>query len=405
MWQYFKNNIEEIDSSPALRIYGFFLSLTHVLSFFHWRESDLLFNILTNHRQPLCWSFNPWCDRFHLSTTQSGLILWSYLFLACAGAVLFIARPYLKWAYFLSLFLWPLKWLLMIQDYRLMGNYHYMPFVLAFAFLFWPHKNDLLRLLIVSFYLSAGLLKLNPEWMTGAAIYGSPIFKGRLLELSCIYVVFLELLVSFGLLARDRRVFGFAILQFAMFHIFSWHIVGFFYPLVMMCVLSIFLLQRALDSESNALSHLVTFFSLKKPKSVYLALSFFWFAQVAPAFFPGDPALTGEGRIFALNMFDSQSTCKAFLFSHFKQRVADDTGWVPFDVGPRIRCDPLLYWNVGRSICQNYAEDPSFLKLEMVVYTKRTSDVNYKLLVNERDFCKSNPQYSIFKHNSWIRAE
>ena len=63
---------------------------------------------------------------------------------------------------------------------------------------------------------------------------------------SCVYVVVLETTLIFGLYARRNWIFYATLAQLVAFHIFSWPIVGFWYPTLMFCLLSILPLMRLL---------------------------------------------------------------------------------------------------------------------------------------------------------------
>src|SRR6267142_2687052 len=106
----------------------------------------------------------------------------------------------------------------------------------------------LLRVLVTLFYFWAGTLKLNWEWVSGAGLY-SPMwpFSGMGVVVACVYVIVLELGVTWGLLARRAWIFWTALAQFLVFHALSWQVVGFFYPLLMFAILAIFPLRRLVE--------------------------------------------------------------------------------------------------------------------------------------------------------------
>src|SRR5262249_27107548 len=120
----------------------------------------------------------------------------------------------------------------LVQDYRLRLNQQYMAVWVAAVFLFVPDRRRVLQYLIVAFYVAAGLLKLNADWLSGAALLGSrPLFvPPAFVPAACAYVVVLELVVALGLLARRDWVFWTAYAQILAFHLASWAVVDFFYP-------------------------------------------------------------------------------------------------------------------------------------------------------------------------------
>jgi len=67
----------------------------------------------------------------------------------------------------------------------------------------------------------------------------------------CVYVIVLELGVTWGLLARRAWIFWTALAQFLVFHALSWQVVGFFYPLLMFAILAIFPLSRLVEPRTR----------------------------------------------------------------------------------------------------------------------------------------------------------
>src|SRR5262245_34888964 len=106
-----------------------------------------------------------------------------------------------------------------------MGNYHYMPFVIAAVYLVWPSPERVLAYVLVAFYVSAGVLKVNPEWLSGAAMIDKTWLTGHMLEYGCAYVVVLELVLVFGLLSRRPWLRHVTLAQLVLFHAYSWHVV------------------------------------------------------------------------------------------------------------------------------------------------------------------------------------
>jgi len=181
-----------------------------------------------------------------LSSAGVERLLWGYCFFAFVTMALFSKRKLAPVAWCALLVLNLLKSLILFQDYRLRLNQHYMTYWVTLAFLFVPYKRRAISYLVASFYFWAGTLKFTPDWFSGAALFGrAPLgVPQSLIPASCIYVVFLELVVTFGLLIRNRWIFWCALIQFIAFHIASWPIVQFFYPTLMLSILTIFPLAR-----------------------------------------------------------------------------------------------------------------------------------------------------------------
>jgi hypothetical protein len=214
-----------------------------------------------------------------------------------------------------------------------------MQFAATAAFLLVPNKRETLQLLLVLFYFWAGTLKLNWEWLSGAALYRPLwLFTGRGIIVACAYVIVMELVVVWGLLARDRRIFWLCFAQVLVFHVFSWAVVGFFYPLLMFGLLAIFPLCRLIPAPRPGASRGEAILRGRLSRSAALVALVFSAMQLSTHLYPGDTAITGEGRLFALHMFDARVECDARIVLKLKdgRRVDHELA----DQGIRTRCDP-----------------------------------------------------------------
>jgi len=303
------------------------------------------------------------------------------------------------------------KFVTYAQDYRMMGNYHYMLNIIFFIYFFIPYKRVTLKCSVVSFYLGAGVLKLNYEWLGAVSLeprtWLSPYLPHSLLIAMCVYVVILELGVSWFLLSKNYFICAGALTQFILFHLFSWHIVGFYYPTVMFCLLTIFPLSFIFDppdemkktSDNRILSRL---FTLQLPPPTYLVLGVFTIAQLIPVLNGGDSSLTSEGRMLALNMFDSRSMC----ISKFTVKTGGhSTDVTPqFNFGIILHCDPIVHYDFAKWLCRYLKNSPSPAgDIDVFLQSKRTSDKEYQTIIDVTDFCAKNIRYSVWGWNDWIK--
>jgi hypothetical protein len=272
----------------------------------------------------------------------SGL-LWDYLAASLAAVVAFASPRFARLGYWILFALLFYRGFFLFQDYRLRLNQHYMLYWSMFAFLFVSGKRVAIRYLVVLFYFWAGIIKLNPEWISGAALYGESLLliPDSLIPAACIYVVILELFLIFGLLSRRALWFWATLAQLAMFHLISWNIVGFYYPLLMACILSIFVLERYIRPPPQP--ELPGAPSLARGRRVALGvlLGGFFSIQFLPYAYPGDSAITGEGRFFALHMFDAPIECQAVVLKTSKG------GQQARNLSERVHCDPIVFWSMA----------------------------------------------------------
>lgn len=398
----FIDDLAEIRESPTLRVAGLFLALTHPLTYAFFQGQNLP-RMLSRTTDAICWPFFESCKELRPLFTEGFIAsyLVVYLVLGFLAAALFATRRTTPLAYGLLVATNLVKLGVFVQDYRMMGNYHYMPFLASLAFLLLPDKRRLLRYLLVAFYVGAGTLKLDYEWLSGLAMIRTPIIQGKLLELACAYVVVLELVLVFGLLSRSKRLFWATLAQLAAFHAFSWHIVGFFYPCVMACLLAIVVADRTFAPEAEPVPAPPRWGPVRR--STALALGAFAAAQLAPYFFGGDQAVTGEGRMLALNMFDARSQCHNLMLVHSGADLIEVSR--PAErFAVRTRCDPIVYFNWAKNLCDENASTPGF-DLDLYLVSKRTTDAAYAPVLSLPGFCTSPVTYDVLTPNPWIHKE
>ena len=409
--QFVHRNIEEISTDRALVLYGGILALLHVLAFLHWEFVHPLRKILDpGHEAAVCWPFFENCQAWRvLSPALVEIILRIYLVFAIWTAFLFFKKKNIFSAWIALLLLNAFKALIIFQDYRLVLNQHYMTFWVTLAYLFLPDKRQVLRYLIAGFYFWAGTLKFTPEWISGAALYGKkPLgIPESLIPASCVYVIILELVIVLGVFARNRWLFWGSFLQLVLFHIASWPIVNFFYPTLMLSILSIYPLARYIgdplrpENDPPLSVDLRKFFRGQEGLGTYVLVGLFAFFQFVPFAFPGNQSITGEGRMFALHMFDAPLECNAWATLRSKQGqqdIAMQSSYLP----PRISCDPAVYFSLAKDLCRRANLQRDFGSVELHLEVRRSSQKEFTTLIDQRDFCAKDLHYDLWKHNSWI---
>jgi outer membrane protein assembly factor BamB len=407
MKKYIIEQVQEISNSRALRIYGAALSSTLVVTAIAWWS--LAPTVFDTSALPLCWPQFPFCTDLRGFWSESVIKL-HVLLIAIFGLIGIGAflreKP--------SIGYWALaagtvfKVLMQIQDFRFMGNYHYMPYWLIAIYLLLPHKRTALPWMIVAFYISAGALKFNREWLSGATLLRPSFIPLEFMGPLLLYAVAQECLIVFGLVSRFKWFYRFAFFNFIAFHLFSWHIVGWFYPVMMFFVLSIFPLVR---QEAGSLFFLEEFkgrFS-SFPKSAMATLSVFAAINIYPHLIPGEAALTGNGRMMGLNMLDVMPSCRHNLFLRYSKdgRVNETVEWTNSLVGlaPRIKCDPIVFWNLAREICRSEAPNKEFLNLDMALLAKRQTDGAYRRIFAVKDFCTEGSAPNVILPTPWVIQE
>ena len=402
--RWIRGQVDEIASDGALRVYGSLLALTHLLTFAHFQLQRRLPDFLTPDAVAVCWPFFERCADFRfLDASGLAAVLWSYAALSVVASAIFLLGPRRTGLAWLALLLLEIvKAAIVFQDFRLRLNQHYMAGLASLVFLFLPRKRESLRLLIVLFYFWAGALKMNREWLSGSALYNEDKFwiQGALLPWACAYVLVLEMAISFGLLARRPWVFWGAFGQFAVFHVFSWPVVGFYYPLLMFLLLAIYLLCRWIPATRPDLSA-AGLFRGRAAASSWGLIAGFSALQLIPMAMPGDSSITGEGRMFAVHMFDAKIECEAdYVLTESNGNVRHLEPKLSYP--PRTRCDPLLHWNYARHLCREAAKVNWKVRLDLHLSSRHSDETELRPVLAIDDFCALDPTYHTLWHNDWI---
>ena len=374
-----KRGTEEIRGDRALRIYAAALALVHPLTALFWLLSSRgVPATLGRGGTAICWAFHPSCGEHRLlGETGWSAIAIGYGALGTLAAALWIAgRARVAWPLHLVLEL--VKVAIVVQDFRLRLNRHYMALFAAAAFLLLPRRRDTARVLIVVFYVWAGALKLDPEWLSGAALYRQPwLVPLEYTAEACLYVVVLEIAFSWGLLARSAAIFWGTFAQIVLFHVVSFGSVGPFYPLLMFLLIAIFPLARAHEGAAEPNSRdglLARLFTGGVGAPAYALVALFSLLQLVPRLFPGDSALTGEGRFVALHMFDARIECQATIVSRYADGGTRQAA-LALEETTRSRCDPLVVWQLARAECRRLAGEPGFRDFDLTLDSRRSTEL------------------------------
>src|SRR2546422_3523465 len=403
---FLRAQIAEIEGDAALRWYGVALAFLHVVTYLYWVDQRVV-AFVHAAAEPICWPVAPEGEKLRvLAAAGVALLLRAYFAAAVGAGLLFASRRLVPWAYAGLVLVNLLKLGVMLLDYRLRMNQHYMGFFATFAYLLVPGKRDALRVLVTLFYFWAGTLKLNWEWISGGGLY-RPMwpFSGVGVVIACAYVIVLELIVTWGLVAKRAWIFWAAFAQFLLFHALSWQVVGFFYPLLMFAILAIFPLSRLVAPREPPDGLLVLLWRGRARRSVYAIAALFSMLQLVPYGFPGDRTLTGEGRLYGLHMFVPRPTCAGWA----ELRHADGTTTrrdLKLRLDTRIACDPIVYFNRARNLCrQRDAGLVAFQDLDLFLTARRTSDREMKRAIATTGFGARGDRCDPFRHNGWILTE
>jgi hypothetical protein len=210
----------------------------------------------------------------------------------------------------------------------------------------------------------------------------------------------MELVIVWGLLARRAWIFWTSLAQVVVFHIFSWGVVGFFYPLLMFGLLSIFVFCRLIEPRGPAEGLGMAVLRGRAARPVYVVAAAFSVLQLTTHLYPGDTALTGEGRLFVLHMFDARVVCDAYATVKFPHGVRHVSIKGP---GVRTGCDPIVIHGYASILCRRReAGRLNFVDIDIHLRSRRVTDPDLKTVIAYENFCSRQPRYHPFLHNEWI---
>jgi hypothetical protein len=348
----------------------------------------------------------PGCEdvRPHLSPALVTCAVILYAALGMAAAALFLGRRALQ-ALVCFVAASALGAVIYALDYRLRLNQTYMASWVVVALLVAPRPKQTIQVLVALFYFWAGTLKLNHEWLSGAALYERPaLVPQALLPAACVYVVVLELGLVWGLFSKRPRVRWAVYAQLLLFHAASWTTVGYFYPLLMLGLTSVYPLVW-----TGAPEDAVTLASLQRdPRqrrqrgSCALVTGVFSAMQMVPWFFPGDTAITGEGRLFALHMFDARVECVGGAVLKSPSGEARSVALINDHLETRLRCDPIVLRDTAERLCRLVSNRPDVARVDVSIDARRSTDASFQPLVHVDDFCRADVGYAWWRHNAWI---
>ncbi len=396
------SQVERIHGDSVLRHYGAALALVNAMSALRWLQWPSLAALLAPGEPAVCWPVFESCRSLRVlpePLITTGVLC--FLLGSLWNAWLFVDRARTAAAYWTLLVLNLAKVAIIAQDFRLTLNHHYMAGWVACAYLLARDKRTTITRLIVVMYVWAGILKLDPssQWLSAAAFYGRrPLgLPTSLLPAACVYVIVLELGIVFGLLARHCVLFWASFSQVLLFHVASFWVVGWFYPCLMFALLAIFPLARASVSMP-----------VVGPSRAALELAgtviLFSLLQLMRYAYPGRSSVTGQGRLFALNMFDAPVECRASVVRVENGQVSPPVALVPDFVNTRTMCDPIVFTELASDLC-SWRPTNREMDFDLLVESRMAGERSYSTTVNLRRICSTRPIYHVLRSNSWIQTK
>jgi hypothetical protein len=394
--EFLKSNLWEIKKSSVLQIFGGLLGVAHLVTYFYWTQNGKLPLVYHANPTPMCWNLFEHCQWVKiLSPGLMETAFHAYGTLAfLAAALFFFSRLASTASVFLAIALL-LKTLLYIQDLRLSGNIHYLIFVLNFAFLFVPNKTNLLRWILVSYYVASGLLKLSPNWLTGQYFVDQLAVPVKLGEWLAAMAVLMELLAPIALFFKEFRNFLIAYGCLVAYHALMWYTSGYYEPLVMLVLVQIFPLlyyeERKIERE-----YLYQSFIRPEPSHVwvYMCMTVFWAFQALP-YVPHSavPQLKHLEHTLALAPVAASEECQQTTFLIYGDRMEEVDLAPPADRPSQFKCNPYLRFIDIKSACFQKSTDPQFKTVMSYFQVRTLKDKTYRMAFEGSDLCRDDVTY------------
>jgi hypothetical protein len=353
-------------------LFGAALLATHILTWYFWGFGAHIYSTISQKPQ-LCWPFLQSCEAFG-QIVSPGLAVGYfavYFVIASIGLLLFGLQRNVGLAHLCLVLVTVMKLAAMLLDFRFMGNYHLIPLLLTVVYFFSRNPASAVKLTIVLLYIYAGLLKFDLDWLSGVSLVTRTFVPIEILNPLLGLVILMEVFASPFLLSQKRRVRFSALSLFGLFHLFSWHIVGYFYPLVMFTLLFPFIYSGV---EASFL----------RSKEAIVIVILLTTVQFIPRLVTSDPGLLGGGRWMTLSMFDVEPVCEYSVRAVSKQKSIEFSV-APLDLYPRVKCDPATISSYARWYCDKFRG--ADYRLDLDIALKRMSSPTFTYAFSYRDFC------------------
>jgi len=277
------------------------------------------------------------------------------------------------------------------------GNYDYYDIVFSFIILFLPYKEYFLRRGFVLLYFLAATIKFTGGWIAGthftSLISGLPFIPDNLAPLATNIVILFQMLESWLLLSKNKKLQNFSFTFALFFHLYSGIIVGYRYLLSDIPILVVLFWRYYKIAQSE----LDKKYDFKKLLAGYIFFLILTIQQIFVSIpIESDRHYTLERNKFGLYMFEANHQCSSDMYVYYKDGYMEKYNYQ--DSNARNRCDPYNYWFKYKQVCIR-GED----KISRISWTFDHS-VNggpFYRIIDEKNIC--NLDYSFYSHNKWIK--
>lgn len=338
-----------------------------------------------NVDEKTCWPHFPQCRDFSLTAVPESYtsnVFFMFLFAGILACLYYIwkNRPEVYLKIFASLvglkvfiyFFWT------FTEHHNFAYFHLMP---ATAFLL-NKKNRIFAAQVtwaLAYSLSAAV-KLDDSWILGTYFtpleLGMPFVPRELIPLGSLFVIFLEIIVSWTLLSDRLKQASTWI--WTGFHTYSVILVGFFYPT--RCIASLWTLFLGQSPQENPAPKVLN-------KKTFLFLFLMTGLQVIPYTFAEEPRMIMRWEGYGFNMFDANFQC-LIEYKYGNQRE------VIIRKSSMHRCSPRKYLDLAKMRCAREKKPVSYRMIKSI-----NGEPFYEIVKLE-NACRED--FLMFGENSWL---
>ncbi len=385
---------QEIAGSRALRIIYWVLLAGFTPAFFLWSRSEAITIKAAQAGRHVCLPYFQNCGDYYFLRglpphALDQLLLFGILFGFLAASGFMAWRN--EWRLSLRLLLVPFVFKILyltVFTYQTQADFEYFHIPPLAVLLFSRNKLQRIRVVVAVTYFLSAFPKFTPAWLDGSYFTalegGMPLIADGLIPYATKATIIFELVAPWFLLCRDRRLRFSALSMWTAFHLYSFLLVGWRFP-----VQCLPLLWATFATGEWRPFHWRLLTPAHGALILYIALG------AAPTLLFSERAYTLRWQKIGLSMMDANRQCvveKSVEFGDGSTR----TNTIPMTASWR-RCEAYRAWFLLRQSCSRPGVHAVRLNLDLSI-----NGEPYYRIVDNVNVCEV--EYRVFAENSWIKT-
>lgn len=327
----------------------------------------------------------------------------AYLLFAIISCLALLSSRLVGIGWFFLLLATALKAVLYFQDYRLSTNIHYLHFLMLTIWLFIPSKVLSFKLVLAGYFITSGLHKLSPEWLTGRWFMDHLNVPVKLAEWLAALSAIIEFVAPVVLFFKDGRYFISAFLTLLAYLAGLFYINSFLAPSILALLIFVFALQL-IEERRIEREFIYQSFIRPEPSKFWTAfvIIIFVIGQALP-WIPSLPApLQKAGVLLALKKRAKITECRQTTYLIYKNKTEELASDADHRLSEESRCDPYLRFLDARSYCEKVHSDENFVTVASYFSSRGLKDTHYERVFEVDDICNPETRFSDLGGNNGI---